>query len=369
MYWREYSEGSEERLENPHAHLAGRLARYEGNFSSGPVLEDSYAFKADFQEILFDFEVASVASCAGDSYIFYKYFSLLLFKALSAHAWMRGTQDWRNPSNYVNQMVGLEREYVLSLFPTINQEDGNLNKARFIDWFCDFLDEWADHFGTADLPAPIEEMQDFFKRVYRRDYLINFRAVTFLNNVYRSPNPARFTSEPGLLEQFLREHQITLVIDLRGEEEAGRSPYIQDLLYRLHVKGLLVNFNEPKTTELQGTDYRKKAHFMGDVVAVVFRTISENAGATLIHCASGKDRTGIITALLQLLMGVSNEDIMMEYRLSDLDTRPAKLLDMLAYVAEQGGIAQYLEQSGFTLADQERLLQKMAPATATSNRP
>ena len=37
----------------------------------------------------------------------------------------------------------------------------------------------------------------------------------------------------------------------------------------------------------------------------------------LFHCATGKDRTGAIAVLLYLLLGVSKEDIMEDYLLSN----------------------------------------------------
>lgn len=43
------------------------------------------------------------------------------------------------------------------------------------------------------------------------------------------------------------------------------------------------------------------------------REVSESAGPTLIHCAAGKDRTGVSVALLLRLIGVSRELVVADY--------------------------------------------------------
>ena len=44
--------------------------------------------------------------------------------------------------------------------------------------------------------------------------------------------------------------------------------------------------------------------------------MAENRGACLFHCYAGKDRTGIIAALLLMLAGVAKEDIIADYEVS-----------------------------------------------------
>lgn len=46
------------------------------------------------------------------------------------------------------------------------------------------------------------------------------------------------------------------------------------------------------------------------------REVSVASGATLIHCAAGKDRTGVSVALLLRLSGVSREQVLADYQAS-----------------------------------------------------
>lgn len=54
----------------------------------------------------------------------------------------------------------------------------------------------------------------------------------------------------------------------------------------------------------------------------------ENATPCLVHCTAGKDRTGVIVALLLLLAGMEEEKIAEEYSLTDLGLAPLKPLFM-----------------------------------------
>jgi protein-tyrosine phosphatase len=58
-------------------------------------------------------------------------------------------------------------------------------------------------------------------------------------------------------------------------------------------------------------------------VADVIRTIAEAPeGAVLVHCAGGKDRTGLTVAFLLRMAGVGLEDIAADYALSEERLRP-----------------------------------------------
>ncbi|KAI2619262.1 tyrosine phosphatase [Hypoxylon sp. NC1633] len=49
---------------------------------------------------------------------------------------------------------------------------------------------------------------------------------------------------------------------------------------------------------------------------------SDEPTPILAHCSAGKDRTGVICALVLSLCGVSDEDIALEYNLTDLGLKP-----------------------------------------------
>jgi protein tyrosine/serine phosphatase len=50
-----------------------------------------------------------------------------------------------------------------------------------------------------------------------------------------------------------------------------------------------------------------------DLYRRYFRALAETDGAVIIHCAAGKDRTGLLAALTHKVLGVSDEDIFEDY--------------------------------------------------------
>lgn len=67
-------------------------------------------------------------------------------------------------------------------------------------------------------------------------------------------------------------------------------------------------------------DYYRKAPFEPrhvDLYSRYFLALAQAEGAVLIHCAAGKDRTGLLAALTHHLMGVSREDLIADYLLTN----------------------------------------------------
>ncbi|KAK4248817.1 protein-tyrosine phosphatase-like protein [Corynascus novoguineensis] len=68
-------------------------------------------------------------------------------------------------------------------------------------------------------------------------------------------------------------------------------------------------------------------------------------GAVLFHCNAGRDRTGVVAAILLSLAGASGETIALDYMLSRIGIEPAKD-QLLAYVTK-GPMAASLDSPGF----------------------
>ena len=82
-------------------------------------------------------------------------------------------------------------------------------------------------------------------------------------------------------------------------------------------------------------DYYGKAPFQRrhiDLYARYFRVLAQAEGPVLVHCAAGKDRTGILCALTHHLAGVSDADIYEDYLLTNEPERLANRLPMIREV-------------------------------------
>ena len=104
------------------------------------------------------------------------------------------------------------------------------------------------------------------------------------------------------------------VIDLRSSGElggphplaaSGAVVHHLPLLAALRPDGPVVT----DLTTLYGVVLENAPHLLVDVVT----TVASADGAALVHCAAGKDRTGVAVALVLRLLGAHRDDIVSDY--------------------------------------------------------
>jgi protein-tyrosine phosphatase len=150
------------------------------------------------------------------------------------------------------------------------------------------------------------------------------------NHLYRSGSPHEMTRED---RSALEELGIRIVIDLRSEWERRQHPYewpnsrivsaplIDDRL----VASINARF---KTGTISGGELKdwwqltRLYHAPEDHISSirkVFATLIEadSDDAILFHCRGGKDRTGVVAALVLEALGVTREGILADFMLSD----------------------------------------------------
>lgn len=128
----------------------------------------------------------------------------------------------------------------------------------------------------------------------------------------------------------LKKMGVVFVIDLRSTLEVENSDYplnehegigyeMVSLSDELDPQKLL----ESMPGGLDGL-YRDIVDRFNAPLMRVFSLILEHTqgGAVVFHCTAGKDRTGVVSALLLLLKGVSEEDIIADYAKSYENMRP-----------------------------------------------
>lgn len=128
------------------------------------------------------------------------------------------------------------------------------------------------------------------------------------------------------INRLLQEYRLSTVIDLRNSTEKLEKP---DAVIRgVHFEEMpvfddsLPGMSHESKQDLDGIpDMRELyAYVMNspcrdNLAAIVRRIVTADAEdyAILYHCTEGKDRTGMVTALLLMVLGVSREDIMADY--------------------------------------------------------
>lgn len=169
-----------------------------------------------------------------------------------------------------------------------------------------------------------------------------------------------------------------LVLDIRSDWELDEShPLEGSTAYRRIPwidparDGERVPTDESTLADLyRGSLDRNQKH-----IALILRAFAEapDAAPVVVHCRSGKDRTGLLVAMLLDLVGVPRELIAADYAISEENlkilerqgtereivmarTLPVTILDSLEYVDQQyGGVRAYLETCGLTAAEIHRL--------------
>lgn len=136
----------------------------------------------------------------------------------------------------------------------------------------------------------------------------------------RSDAPLCLTEEEI---QWLLDNHITTLVDLRSAQELERKPCpLQDVAgftyYHIPVTG---GGDTPKSREHLYEVYRGMVDAQMDAI---LETILNAASNVMYFCTAGKDRTGVVSALLLKRLGISEEVIVEDYMKSK-----DNLLDML----------------------------------------
>ena len=206
--------------------------------------------------------------------------------------------------------------------------------------------------------------------------------------VIRGDAPTRI-SEAGRLD--LVNYGVRQVIDLRYayERAAAPNPLECDARFRVHA----VPLEAPADVVRSGPRglvpfYRHLLDDAAPAFAAVMQAVLADDGGVLIHCRVGKDRTGVVAALMLDLAGVPHHEIVADYALTRqrigpligelMDDRPVGLspaaympqLDSPAEVMEQtlahlvrhhGTAQQYLGRAGLSAAALARLRARLMP--------
>jgi protein-tyrosine phosphatase len=177
------------------------------------------------------------------------------------------------------------------------------------------------------------------------------------------------------------------VIDLRTHEEAEIAPSALGEapgLKRSHIPVLSTADFTQLPLEIDAVYGHMADNCGSTITAAIRRLCAPEALPGLIHCSAGKDRTGMLSALILAVLGVSDEDIAADYTLTQtyllaepdravrqvaastglghrltlslMGAPPEAILGALALVRRRSGtVTSYLLSHGLTQPDLDRL--------------
>ena len=117
--------------------------------------------------------------------------------------------------------------------------------------------------------------------------------------------------------QYLLDRNITTQIDLRTESVISKYPSMlkdnDNFAYFSFpiVEGSQITLSGNKTSDLYLKLIENKKNFKA-----IFKAIINAEGGVIINCTAGKDRTGVVIALLFELLGVNELNIIDDYKVS-----------------------------------------------------
>ena len=149
--------------------------------------------------------------------------------------------------------------------------------------------------------------------------------VTRVGHLYRSDNLQALTAAD--VGHLVRARNLRQVIDLRSDVETeldGPGPLVGHPAVTHHRLSLLYLVADPgdlsEAVPLDNSEgqrslalYRGYLSHRADSVIGALRVIAHAEGASIVNCAAGKERTGVVIALALSVLGVTREAIVADY--------------------------------------------------------
>ncbi len=205
--------------------------------------------------------------------------------------------------------------------------------------------------------------------------------------LFRADNVRKLTDEGW---RALADHGVTRIVDLRWTEEIERDPPRDVDVEVVHVSVLGAydptvddGIDEFLPSDVAGYRVRLYTDWLEryrPLFAEAVAAIADADGPVVFHCAGGKDRTGLVAAILLRLAGAEPAAIAADYALSEraflrggeegealfvLATPAAGMERTLEHVDRAyGGVEEYLRGAGVTEEQLARLRERLAPARA-----
>lgn len=115
---------------------------------------------------------------------------------------------------------------------------------------------------------------------------------------------------------------LTTIIDLRSNDEViatgrgalGRQPVSYHHIPLMSSIGRSIDPKNPVIThESMGHMYVRMIERASSQLVTALNVIAYSPGTTAFHCTAGRDRTGVLAALLLTTLGASDDDIVIDY--------------------------------------------------------
>ena len=204
----------------------------------------------------------------------------------------------------------------------------------------------------------------------------NFRDLAIFNQSYIRPNVIYRSASPidhqsdELLQDF-KDLGIKSIIDLRSAVEIGYSSYNDEFVNSFNYYWVHIDISMPPDVLLkEGVNelsfYKQfcwyTLNYNKAQIRRIFNILSQEENyATVIHCHAGRDRTGIISSLILLLLNAPEPNIIQDYLATDEFTLSNDMEYVFRQIENEGGIMNYLVSCGLQQDTLTRMIDKLRP--------
>jgi protein tyrosine/serine phosphatase/predicted nucleotidyltransferase len=319
-------------------------------------------------KFLYEFESCSSSHRRSDGYKFYFFYNIALNCVVQLrHFLFEDTRFNFLPKYFIPGLQDKdEMNNIYELNGSLFLPDANKKKRKLLNYFYEVLKKHNY--------ANIDSAREFLENIYKRDYFWNFRDIAKHNSLirqgvlFRTATLSVFQDDDDFLN-LIEGAKIKTIIDLRAEKEIAELPYKEETISQInYVCTPLDPWNQPewfKQKHNQGTNeeiaYRFFALGCKDKIRQAIKAIvTENRGATAVHCFAGKDRTGIFISMLHLLTEAPMQIIYDDYLASEVDVKKERLDIVLDIIQEHGGIVPYFKSCELTNDEIKSLKTKLS---------
>lgn len=138
-------------------------------------------------------------------------------------------------------------------------------------------------------------------------------ALTRYESILRS-DVQNYPSEEDF--EYLKSKNVTTIIDMRGQKDVDRKPsgFAGRSDFEYYNFQISEGSGVPESVEAVPVSYMNIVK--AEAMPKVLKCIANAKTGVMFNCTAGKDRTGVVAAILLLHAGVSDEDIIENYVLT-----------------------------------------------------
>ncbi|MFX0067436.1 MAG: tyrosine-protein phosphatase [Candidatus Hermodarchaeota archaeon] len=326
------------------------------------------------QMFLYAFEAFSNAHHASDGYRSYFEYNLALHRLVRIVYLLRGGREFLFlPRKFIiDYVTDAEQIIFRQLNGKIYLREVNKTKRQLLDFFYDILTEVKSKFP---IPIDLEVIKNFCEAIYKRDYFWNLRDLARFapdliqqQRLYRSSALSQYVDEDHFKE-WMKENQIRTIIDLQTVDEIVQRGYPKEFMrsikyFNISLVPIVKKGDNSTDEESLGEVYKWILINRGKKIKEIFDVLArEDNYPIVMHCYAGKDRTGIVVALIHLILGIPRDLIIQDYITSGINSKQEFIETLLSYVDSVGGVREYLKNQNISLKIQDSVIKNLMWST------